>query len=71
MLVSSLDAQQGAAQVLLIDMETFASGAANKGIGQNHAAWGLHRAYFDDIFACADSSSGGGWVYNVPVRPPK
>ena len=43
LLVSSLDAPQGNAQVLFVDLETFAAGSANKGIGQNHGAGGSRR----------------------------
>jgi sugar lactone lactonase YvrE len=69
--VSSLDSQQTTAQVLIIDLETFASGTANKGIGQNHAAGGLHRAHDANVFAWANSTPGGGEVYHVPIPPPK
>ena len=73
--VSSLDSQQGLAQILIVNLVTFASGTANKGIGQNLGAGGLHRAHDANLFAWADSSSGGGhgdpFVYHVPVKPPK
>jgi sugar lactone lactonase YvrE len=66
LLVSALD-DKGAAQILLVDLTTFEVGSTNKGIGQNHAAGGLHRAQFCDTFAWANSTNDGA-VYQVPIH---
>lgn len=54
LLVSSIDATDGTAQLLLLDLESGDTGIVDKVIGENPSAGGLHRAHDTNVFAWAD-----------------
>lgn len=57
LLVSSRNANEHTAQVLVIDLVTEKSGVVDKVVGENQDAGGLHRAHNADVFAWADVQS--------------
>jgi sugar lactone lactonase YvrE len=66
LLVSSLDAGRGSAQVLIVDVASGTSHVFDDVIGKNHGAGGLHRSADGSAYAWADSTaSGRGAVYRL------
>jgi DNA-binding beta-propeller fold protein YncE len=64
LLMSSLDRVAGTAQVLLIDMTTYARSVFNDVIGANTTAGGLHRGLRSAVMAWADVQRPGH-IYRV------
>lgn len=60
LLVSTLHAEQGTAQVLVVNIASGELGLINKGISENTGAGGVHRAHQVNAFSWAD----------FPTRPP-
>lgn len=70
LLISSLNNEQGTAQVIVVDLATMATSIVDSVIRENVGAGGLHRAYNVNEFIWVDSTSGfiGGTVYRVTFR---
>ncbi|MGI8551415.1 MAG: hypothetical protein ACR2PL_11615 [Dehalococcoidia bacterium] len=66
LLISSL-ADDGSAQILIVDLPTGGATAFNATIGSSRASGGLHRAFQQEVYAWVDSSAGptGGKIFLV------